>query len=322
MVCRVKKTKNYTVMSNHHLTNGNLSLKAKGLLSLMLSLPEEWDYTIKGLAVICKEGVDSIGAAIKELEEECYITRQRVRDTRGRLLGTEYIIHEVPEVSDSGGNLENSDFSPKRENPGLDENCYQKEVVTEEKSPKRENPVLDKTPKRDFPGLDNPRQEKPAQDNPVQLNTVKDKKTNILNTNINNSINLSSGSGSSDKGMMDEIDREELSVRIKQQIDYDVLTSDADYSLWINEIYELMMDVMTSRQKEYKVNGSFERAEKIRSRMLSLQSEHIMFVIQSIKDATGNIRNIRNYLLTSLYNSPLTYQTSINAGLNQLKFYN
>ena len=67
-VFRIKKTKNYTVMSNHHLRNTNLSLKAKGLLSLMLSLPEEWDYTTKGLSVICKDGVDSITSAIKELE--------------------------------------------------------------------------------------------------------------------------------------------------------------------------------------------------------------------------------------------------------------
>lgn len=67
-VFRVEKTKDFTIMSNHHLRNPNLSLKAKGLLSLMLSLPEDWDYTTKGLAQICKEGVDSIGTALKELE--------------------------------------------------------------------------------------------------------------------------------------------------------------------------------------------------------------------------------------------------------------
>lgn len=312
MVCRIEKTKNYTVMSNHHLTNGRLSLKAKGLLSLMLSLPEEWDYTIKGLATICKEGVDSIGAAIKELEDENYVTRNRVRDARGRLLGTEYVIHEVPTDIES---LENRDFSPKRENPVLDENVNSDNDCEVENSPKRENPVLDKSPKRDFPRLDNPRQEKPVQENPVQSNT------NILNTNINkilnnknNSIHLSQGA------VMDGIDREEVSIRLKQQIEYDILMSDVEYSGWINEIYELMLDIMTSRQREYKVNGTFESADKIKSRFLSLQSEHIMFVIQSIKNATTDIRNVRSYLLTSLYNSPLTYQTSVNAGLNQSKY--
>ena len=67
-VFRIERTRDYTVMSNHHLRNANLSLKAKGLLSMMLSLPEDWNYTTRGLAKICKEGVDAIGAALRELE--------------------------------------------------------------------------------------------------------------------------------------------------------------------------------------------------------------------------------------------------------------
>ena len=78
-VFRVEKTKDFTIMSNHHLRNTELSLKAKGLLSLMLSLPEDWDYTTKGLAHICKDGVDSITTALKELERHGYLTRQRLR---------------------------------------------------------------------------------------------------------------------------------------------------------------------------------------------------------------------------------------------------
>ena len=72
-VFRVEKSRGYTVMSNHHLRNKELSLKAKGLLSLMLSLPEDWDYTTKGLAHICKDGVDSITTALKELERHGYL---------------------------------------------------------------------------------------------------------------------------------------------------------------------------------------------------------------------------------------------------------
>lgn len=89
---RVEKTKDFTVMSNHHLRNVALSLKAKRLLSLMLSLPENWDYTTKGLARICKDGVDSISAALKELEKHGYLTRQRIRDRHGRLGDIEYMI--------------------------------------------------------------------------------------------------------------------------------------------------------------------------------------------------------------------------------------
>ena len=95
-VFRVEKTKDFTVMSNHHLRNTELSLKAKGLLSLMLSLPEDWDYTTKGLAHICRDGVDSITTALKELERHGYLTRQRLRNENGQLGDIEYTIHEKP----------------------------------------------------------------------------------------------------------------------------------------------------------------------------------------------------------------------------------
>lgn len=95
-VFRVERTGDYTVMSNHHLKNRALSLKAKGLLSLILSLPDDWDYTLRGLAYISLESVDSVRRAVTELENEGYITRTRTRDEQGRLRGTEYIIREQP----------------------------------------------------------------------------------------------------------------------------------------------------------------------------------------------------------------------------------
>ena len=147
-VFRIDKTKDYTVMANHHLRDKALSLKAKGLLSLMLSLPDDWDYTTKGLAMICKDGVDSICSTVRELENAGYIQRRRVRDSHGRLAEIEYTILERPAETAP---------SPKRENPVL------------------ENPVLEK-----------PEQEKPEQENPVQLNTkksnTKELKTDPSNT--------------------------------------------------------------------------------------------------------------------------------------------
>ena len=127
-VFRVEKTRDYTVMANHHLRNTDLSLKAKGLLSLMLSLPENWDYTTKGLAKICRDGVDSICSTVKELEEQGYIIRQRIRNNAGQLTTVEYTILEQPQQS-----------SPKRENPVLD------------------NPILGK-PEQAYPELENPAQ--------------------------------------------------------------------------------------------------------------------------------------------------------------------
>ena len=145
-VFRIEKTRDYTVMSNHHLRDRSLSLKAKGLLSLMLSLPEEWDYTTKGLARICKDGVDSICAGVRELEEHGYVIRQRVRNPNGQLGAIEYTILEQPRPPE-----------PKPENP------------------ERENPVLD-NPEQASPVLEEPEQaspvlEEPEQGNPAQLNT-------------------------------------------------------------------------------------------------------------------------------------------------------
>lgn len=95
-VFRVERTRDYTVMSNHHLKDTRLSLKAKGLLTIMLSLPETWNYTTRGLAAICKEGVDAIGSAIRELEQAGYIVRRQLRGKNGRITDTEYIIYEQP----------------------------------------------------------------------------------------------------------------------------------------------------------------------------------------------------------------------------------
>ena len=79
-VFRVEKSRGYTVMSNHHLRNKELSLKAKGLLSQMLSLPEDWDYTLAGLSHINRESIDAIRTAVWELEKAGYITRRQGRD--------------------------------------------------------------------------------------------------------------------------------------------------------------------------------------------------------------------------------------------------
>lgn len=126
-VFRIDKKKDYTVMSNHHLRNKELSLKAKGLFSVILSLPDNWDYTVKGLAYICKEGADSIRSALKELEQQGYIERSRIRNEKGQLTTAEYIIHEQPQ----------SDFLPSESEPIQDESM--------QNSPMSENPAQAKS---------------------------------------------------------------------------------------------------------------------------------------------------------------------------------
>ncbi len=151
-VFRVQKTQNYTIMSNHHLRNKALSLKAKGLLSLMLSLPEDWDYTTRGLASICKEGVDGDSGNGSGTGNAGYIIRRRVRDQSGQIRGMEYTVFEQPQ-------------EPEPENPV-------------QAKPEREKPVQAK-----------PAQEKPAQENPAQLNT---KETNNENSKYESDLSARS----------------------------------------------------------------------------------------------------------------------------------
>ena len=117
-VFRIERTKNYTVMSNYHLKDKGLTLKSKGLLSMILSLPEEWNYTTRGLASICKEGVDAIGSALKELETAGYIVRRQLRGANGRITDTEYIIYEQPQPKKLDM-LPSDVVSPDTENPDM-----------------------------------------------------------------------------------------------------------------------------------------------------------------------------------------------------------
>ena len=144
-VFRIEKTQNYTVMSNHHLRNMDLSLKSKGLLSMMLSLPEDWNYTTRGLAKICKEGTDSIGSALKELERAGYIVRNRLRDSKGKIVDVEYVIYETPRLPEPDVPDEGAPDAacPDTENPDMDgpglENRPQ--INKEERNPDRSKKI-------------------------------------------------------------------------------------------------------------------------------------------------------------------------------------
>ncbi len=111
-VFRVERNKGYTVMSNHHLRNKELTLKAKGLLSQMLSLPEDWDYTLAGLSQINRESIDAIRTAVWELEKAGYIKRRQGRDEKGKMTAIEYTIYEQPQPPD--------DTPPGLDNPILE----------------------------------------------------------------------------------------------------------------------------------------------------------------------------------------------------------
>lgn len=119
-IFRIEKTKNYTVLSNYHFKEKDMSLKAKGLLSLMLSLPDSWNYTIKGLVTLSKDGKDSVMSALAELEEFRYLERKRTTDKKGRFTGIEYYIYEQPIPYSENQNSDNQKAEEQdAENPPL-----------------------------------------------------------------------------------------------------------------------------------------------------------------------------------------------------------
>ena len=274
-VFRVEKNKGYTVMSNHHLRNHALSLKAKGLLSQMLSLQEDWDYTLQGLAQINKESIDAIREAVRELERAGYIKRSRERDERGCLRGTVYTIYEQPHA-------EPTPEEPTQEKPALN------------------NPTLEK-----------PMLEKPTLENPMQLNTKSTKKRKRQSTDLSITDSIPFPSGFPETPVQKRTEAKETfeSYRelILENIDYDVLAGDPCVDReQLDEIVALVQETVCSTRSRIRVAGNDYPAEVVRSKLLKLNSEHIRFVMDCLKQNTTRIRNIRQYLLAMLFNAPST----------------
>ena len=274
-VFRIDKTRDYTVMANHHLRNKSLSLKAKGLLSLMLSLPEDWDYTTKGLSMICKDGVDSICSTVKELENAGYVKRRRIRDAHGRLTEVEYTILEKPEPPD------NSEKPPKRENPVL------------------ENPVLEK------PEQVLPKQAEPEQENPAQLNTKKSstKKSNTDLSNTHSFFPSESAHAPAADGMTDGFFVRE---KIKDQIDYDAICTPINQTQ-LDELVEIMLEVAMNRSPTIKIGRDAEYPTGfVQQRFEQITAMHIEKVLDGIRGNTTRVWNTRAYLMAALFNSVST----------------
>jgi len=300
-VFRVEKTRDFTVMSNHHLRNKALSLKAKGLQSLMLSLPESWDFTTKGLAYICKDGVDSITSALNELEQHGYLTRRRLRDERGRLTDIEYTIHEQPVEPE---NPETTPFSPKRENPRLE-------------NPRQEKPILGE-PEQAYPVLENPAQ--------LSINISSTQRKNNNSSRTNPSIHPSIAPetpGPSPRSRdrpdgMDGIDMDMIDAyreMIMENIEYDCLVQQYGRER-LDGVVELMLETVCSKRPYIRIAGDEYPREVVKSRLLKLSSSHVEYVFDVLDKNTTKVYNIKAYLLSCLYNAPATIDHYYRAEVN------
>ena len=285
-VFRVEKNRGYTVMSNHHLRNKDLSLKAKGLLSQMLSLPEDWDFTLKGLSLINRESIDAIRTAVWELEKAGYITRQQNRDGKGKMADMIYTIYEQPQ--------------PRPE-------------AAEEEQPGSENPVLEN------PTSDNPMSENPVSGNPMQLNKDKQTKDPLTTDGLTtDSIPILSPPSPLGKTAAAPPERKGTGAKSQSAVAVyrEIIMDNIEYSHLVqntrldrellDEIVDLLVETVCSARTTIRIAGDDYPAELVKSKLMKLNSSHMEFVFDCISKNTTEIRNIKKYLLAVLFNAPST----------------
>ena len=250
-VFRVERNSGYTVMSNHHLRNKELTLKAKGLLSQMLSLPEDWDYTLAGLSHINRESIDAIRTAVWELEKAGYILRRQGRDEKGKMTAIEYTIYEQPQ-------------------------------------PMLENPIPGK-PMLENPTTDNPTSENPTQLNKDRSRTnLPKKEKSITDLSNTDSFPILSPDPSPCRAAPERKGTEAFKQSavdiyreiIMENIEYDTLTQDPKMDKErLDEIVDLMLETVCSARKTLRIAGDDYPAELVKSKFLKLNSSHIEFVM-------------------------------------------
>ena len=271
-VFRIERTRDYTVMSNHHLKDTALSLKAKGLLSIMLSLPDEWNYTTRGLAAICKEGVDAIGGALRELEKAGYIVRRQLRGPGGRISDTEYTIYEKPRPA-----AEEPPEEPGPDTPAPDTDA-----------PDTENPYLVE------PDMGEPSTEKPAELNTKRSNTQKS------NTHLSSTHSFVLFTPPAE-GQTDVYEKRE---EIREQIEYDLICTPVNRTQ-VDEFVEIMLEVAMTRSPIIKIGRDAEYPTAfVQQRVEQITSSHIEKVLDGISENTTRVWNTKAYLLAALFNAP------------------
>ena len=291
-VFRVEKTGNYTIVGNYYLRDKSLTLKAKGLLSVILSLPENWDYTLKGLAFICKEGIDAIREAVRELEASGYMTRSRVRNEKGQLTNAEYVIYEQPQLLGQAAHMNArqsiSMAQPAQARPALE-------------SPILENPMLD------IPVLDNS-----AQINPVSQKIYINKTLSEPNPYPSNPYpimpeRISAASSRASVRSVGDVENE-----VRNRIGYDVLKDEYGCEQ-MNEIVGIITEVLCARSAVIAVAGGIFPTELVQKRFMALNSSHITYLFDSLKKTGTEVRKPVSYLKTCLFNAASSLSNHIDA---------
>ena len=290
-VFRVEKSREFTVIANCVFKDRTLSAKAKGLLVEMLSLPENWDYTLKGLTYLFTDGLDSIRQGIRELEEHGYIVRERKRDTKGRLGGMEYVIYETPrkpvDKPDASAFLEPASDLP---------DCA---------DPVEDNPVPE-----------NPAQDKPAEEMATLYKEIKNKE---LRESRTHESNPNQSFKEAEPAAMEVMGYEEAQEQVMQNIEYDILCERYPTER-LDEIVDIASEALCTRRATFTLGKDTYPYALVKDRLLRLNASHIGYIIGCIDGNTTEIHQIKPYLLKTLINAPATmesyYTTKVNHDLH------
>ena len=296
-VFRVDKSRDFTVVANCVFKDRSLSAKAKGILVEMLSLPESWDYTLKGLTTLFSDGIDSIRQGINELEKHGYIVRERKRDARGRLGGMEYVIYETPHI------------------------------VREEDQTSQS--VENFAPESPEPTTEKPTQDSSAEEMPTVYKEInKYNKNKSMTFEINKNSFLSEVSENLEECAPVEnpdcrpVGRKEISDtsrardEIKKQIEYDVMVQRCQPSQ-LDELVEIMLEVRMNLSPTTR----FSRDEVyptvyVQDRYSRLNAEHIEQVLDGIRENTSKVMHTKAYLMKCLFNAPETLESKVIMDVN------
>ena len=313
-VFRVEKTGNFTVMANHHLRDKNLSLKAKGLLSMFLSLPETWSYSIKGLARICKEGVDAIRTALKELIQAGYVVCSRKRNAMGQLKEAEYMIYEKPQAV------------------ALPEN-EEEATARAENAPAFSSPVLAK------PAQEQPVLEKPTLGTPPQINnnilspTGMDTRNSVtpkkkINKKTTKGNPYPSNPYQSQAAWVCEMPKrgfamsyptgarndraDEIISAVKKRIGYEALSQEYGQDL-MDEVLDVILRVKYLQSGTIRVDQGEYPVSFIQRQFNRLNSQHVIEVLENMKKTVSKITDPVQYLTTCLFKVSMSLTISIDA---------
>ena len=312
MVYRVQRNGNYTVMTTYHLHDHSLSLKARGLLSTLLALPEDWDFSLKGLTAICKEGLDAIREAVKELENCGYLVRGRIRNAKGQMDSVACAVYECPRGEARPLTAKQTEKrAASAPIPSYETNAVQ---------PAQEKPALEK-PTLVYPTLENPIQQNKSYPVTPKIKNIKNIPQGSypdpihpypMNTGNVRRFPMMAQSQDAEQETIDPT--ESLWQIIQEKVGYEALSQDYGKEK-MDEIVGIIVSALLSHRISFRFGYDVVPARLVKKQLFGVNSHHIQYVFGNLKNSAPLIHDPKAYLLTCIYNATLSMNNHIEANV-------